>query len=193
MFYYIARFILGLYYRVFFRLKTEGHENFPKSGGVVVCCNHPTVHEPMVLAIATKRKIHFMGKKELFENKLFAPVMNGLEGIPVDRNGTDLTAYKTSINYLKAGEAVGIFLQGRRTSELDSTTAKTGAALFALKSGACIMPVYITANYKWFSKIIVKYGAPMSLEKYREMKFKTELLEEITDELISCMNELKVV
>ncbi|MDR1688440.1 MAG: hypothetical protein LBS21_07495, partial [Clostridiales bacterium] len=61
---------------------------------------------------------------------------------------------------------------------------------FALKSGACIVPAGITGTYKWFSKLNVKYGKPITLEEYDSKKLRHEVLDEITEIVVGSINEL---
>ena len=61
----------------------------------------------------------------------------------------------------------------------DFTGAKSGVAMFALKSGAPIIPAGITGPFKLFRKIIIRVGEPISMEPYAGKKVKTELIEEL--------------
>lgn len=56
-----------------------------------------------------------MAKKELFQgNKLFAWLIAALGAFPVDREGADITAIKTALSSVKAGQKLIIFPQGTR-------------------------------------------------------------------------------
>ena len=187
MLYVIGKPLFWLYYRIFFRLKVIGRENVPKTGGVVLCANHISANDTLVLGAATKRRVHFLAKKEVFKYKIFVPVLKALNGIPIDRENPERHVIKRIIATLEGGGVLGIFAQGTRKSEIDPDDAKSGAAFFALKSGACIIPVKIESTYRFFSRITVTFGHPVSTEEHKGKKLKSELLNEVTKQVMNAI------
>ena len=181
MFYRFAQVLVFIYFKIFFRLRVIGRGNVPKTGGVILCANHGSMMDPVILSKATPRQVHYISKKELFKNGLIALVLRGLGAFPVDRGGTDMAAYKKTVDLLKQNRVVGVFAQGSRYKEVDARDAKAGVALFALKSGAEVIPVAIKTNYKLFTKMTLNIGKPVDLTEYRDKRIKTETLAEITD------------
>ena len=119
--------------------------------------------------------------------------MKKLKAIPVDRSSTDMKAFKLAIEYLKNGEILGIFAQGTRVKEGEEMNAKAGVALFALKSEAPVVPVCITGNYKLFSKVLINFGEPIRFDEYRNKKFKTKDLENIAENIMKKIYDLRVL
>ena len=190
MFYRIIWCILQVYFFVFYRLIINGKNNIPGTGSLIVCSNHASLLDPVVLAMITKRRIYYMAKKELFDIKLLRIIIENLGAFPVDRQATDIKAYKKVIELLEEGCIVGIFAQGGRADEQMVKNARAGAALFALKTSAQIIPVAINSSYKFFSKITINIGPALNISGYRNKKIKTENLNKITDEIINKINEL---
>ncbi len=194
MFYSISKAFLKIFYRILFRVKIEGSENLPDKGAVIVCANHRSYYDPPAVAIFLKRELNFMAKKELFEHKLLAPIIKALHAFPVDRSEkADLTSFKTGMKILKKGEVMGIFIEGRIIRNGDDVkAAKAGAALFALKSDAVILPAAISSTYKPFSKLVLRYGKPINLDKYRGKRVTKDTLNEVTDLIMKNIESLKV-
>ena len=190
MVYIIGKPFFWLYFRIFFRLKIVNRANVPKKGGVVLCANHISANDPLALATANRRKVNFLAKKEVFKYKVFAPVLKSLGAIPIDRENPERSSIKAAIKVLTEGKVLGIFAQGGRKAELDPNDAKSGAAFFALKSGACIVPVKIEATYKFFSRITVTYGEPITMDEHEGKKIKSELLGEITQRIVGAIAEM---
>jgi 1-acyl-sn-glycerol-3-phosphate acyltransferase len=95
MFYKIAANILRLLVFLIFDVKVYNKEYLDNTeGGLIVCGNHISMIDPVILAVSTKRQIHFMGKKELFENKLLSFIFRKLGAFPVDRQGASLSSIK---------------------------------------------------------------------------------------------------
>ena len=190
MFYNIAKFVLTIYYGLFFRLRTEGIENVPDDGQAILCCNHISNYDPITVALRLKRLPRYISKKELFENKFLAKILRALKAFPVDREKMDFTAIKNCLKVLKEGELLGIFAQGKRVKEGEEAAAKAGVALFAVKSGAPVIPVAIKSTYKPFSEIKVIYGKPISFEEYKGKKVTSEELTEIADGIMEKINDM---
>lgn len=191
MFYWIARAAVKLYYMIFFKIQVVGAENIPKDGGIVLCSNHTSNHDPAILGCYMPRAICFMAKKELFHIKGLSFLIRHLHAFPVDRTGTDMKAFKNTIQLLKSGKVIGIFAQGTRVKEGEEKAAKAGVALFSLKGNAPVVPVAISGSFRLFSKIKIHYGKPLYLEQYKKKRVNNEILEEITEKIMQKINELK--
>ena len=53
-------------------------EYMPKDGPVVVCCNHISMKDPVLIALALKRQVFYMAKAELFKNKFVSLIIRAL-------------------------------------------------------------------------------------------------------------------
>ncbi|GIO65259.1 lysophospholipid acyltransferase family protein [Paenibacillus sp. JTLBN-2024] len=188
MFYEFCRGLLRGIFAVAYRLEATGEENIPKEGGVLLCSNHISVLDPITVGIRIKRKIKFMAKAELFKVPVLGPVITRLGAFPVKREGVSKESIKTSLTILRNGEMMGIFPEGTRHS--DSGAAKKGAATFALRSGAAVVPVAIVGDYKLFRKMRVIYGAPLDLTEFKEME-SGEAVEAVTDNIMSRIREMQ--
>lgn len=192
MFYQIARTAVRIYYTIFFKVSIIGKENIPHTGGIVLCSNHTSNHDPAILGAYTPRILCYMAKKELFKIKVLAWFISHLHAFPVDRNTTDMAAFKKAIHILKSGGAIGIFAQGTRVKPGEEKAAKAGVALFSLKTNAPIVPVAISGKFKLFSNITVQYGLPLYLEEYKNKRINNEVLDEVTEIVMKKINQLKV-
>lgn len=167
----IARFIFNLV----FKINIHG-ENILPQGRLVICANHFSMIDPIVIAISCNRKINFIGKKELFKNKLLAYFFNKLGVIPIDRKTADIKAIKNAINILKREEVLGIFPEGTRVKNISMDNMKEGIGMIANRADADILPVQIITSYKLFSKLDIFFRPIIKLED-----FKTKYLEDGND------------
>ena len=147
-----------------YRIRLEGCENIPKDRNVILMGNHQFIFDPVTLAICDKsRQYHFMGKKELWNNKIIGWLWTEVHGFPVDRGNYDMGAIRTAMNILKRGECLGIFPEGTRHKGPDMLPLLQGAAMIALRSKCDIVPIYIDGDYKLFKKIVVRVGKPVEM------------------------------
>lgn len=151
---------VSLFFHLFFRLRITGRENIP-DGGCVICANHCQLFDPPLLAAAItgRHDIAVMAKKELFSVSLLGPLITALGAFPVDRSKADISAIKTALGAVKNNRKLIIFPEGT-THHGEDSEAKEGAAMLALKTHAQVLPVYISENKKYFSKVHVIIGEP---------------------------------
>lgn len=186
MIYAICCGLLRLIYAILFPLRIVGKENVPKEGGVLLCANHISLLDPMTIGIKLNRQVKYMAKAELFKVPVLGWLINKLGAFPVKRGGVSKESIKTALNTLRGGHVMGIFPEGTRNS--DSGVAKKGAASFALRSGAAVVPAAIVGSYKPFRRMTVIYGAPIDLSSFDGKG--SESLEEVTDVIMGRIHEM---
>lgn len=171
-FYTVARACLGGMFRCLYRVKITGKENEPLEGPVLVCANHLSNHDVIVLGAALKRPVRFFAKAELFKVPVVAQLVKALGAFPIDRGvaASASAALKTTISLLETGEMVGIYPQGTRHIGVDprTTEVKGGVGMAAYHSKATILPVLIRTK-KWkmglFRRTWVTIGKPIPFEE----------------------------
>lgn len=185
--------IMRLWYAIMFKVEVVGKENVPAEGNAVICANHYSNYDPFTAAIYLDRLPHYIGKKELFENKILAWLLKKVHVFPIDRQAAmDMKAVKTGLKVLKDGHMLGIFAEGTRVKEGEHVDAKGGVALFAMKGNANVIPCAISGKYRFRGKIRVEYGEPMTLEAYRGQRLTADVMSQITGEIMGKVEEMKV-
>ena len=162
----IIIFVFHIYCGIVHPIRISGRENLPKEGGFMLCVNHISFLDPVITILYVKRHIRFMGKKELFKNKIVAGVLNEVGAFPVDRGNADLAAIREAIKTLKEGKCLGIFPQGTRSSGNERTEMHGGAALIVQRTGSPVIPMYIDGPYKYFRKTDVRIGKAIDLSEF---------------------------
>ncbi len=192
-FYWLCWIIAWLPLKIFFPTKVVGKKNIPKKGKAILVCNHLTNLDPVLLDINFSRRPYVMAKAELFKNKIIGAALKSYGGIPVDRKNVGLSTIKTVLDLLKKEELLLIFPEGTRNKldEEDMLAMKNGVAMFGLKSGAPIIPLWITRRPKLFRKTEIIIGNPFSLTEFQEQKLSKENLEIASKKITEKMYELR--
>lgn len=196
MFYYIAKAIVWLLLKIFWRMEVIGTENVPERGGVIIASNHVSYLDPLVLGASTKRKINFIAKKEVFNNIFSSIFLKSLNAFPVDRKKIDMPAFKKTISILEVGGILGIFPEGTRSINGELQELKLGVVKIAMKAGVPIIPVGIIGTHKIYphgkrfpvlfkNKITVYFGAPQYFDKHniKDKKYQKEALNVISQKI----------
>lgn len=153
-FYFFGLHVMRAVVKLLFSMRCEGVERIPTSGNLVLCCNHQSLWDPILLAVSCGRQIHYMAKSELFlqHGVLFRKILYALGAFPVKRKQADLGAVRYATKLLKNGEIVGIFPQGGCVREDLPFVPMAGAVGIAAHSGAPILPAAIRWS-GWFGPI----------------------------------------
>ncbi|MDQ0418050.1 1-acyl-sn-glycerol-3-phosphate acyltransferase [Croceifilum oryzae] len=164
--YQTLRFLITLFYRIFFPYEVIGVEKFPISGGAVVSPNHISNLDPPLLGISLPRQVHFMAKEEMFRVPIIKKALYIVGTFPVKRGGGDSQALKASIRILREGKVLGIFPQGTRDKSGEIRKVHVGAAMFALRTNSPLVPVAVIGPYRLFRKVRIVYGEPILPAEY---------------------------
>ena len=181
---------LGVICKLLFFIRVEGKENIPE-GGYIIVGNHRAWIDPLCLALCARdREIRFMGKKELWGNKLFAWIAKEVRGVPVDRGNADMASIRMSMTVLKAGHVLGIFPEGTRTKGDGMMPLQGGVSLLALRSKCDVVPVYIDGEYKLFRPVVVRVGKPVAMDDLLAGRINKDTCDVLTDRIKASFAEL---
>lgn len=159
MLYSVVKNFCKLLYNIVFRIEIVGEENIPKSCGAVICPNHISNHDAVLVTIAIKRRLAFLGKEEIFRFKPFGAIIKRLGAIPVNRGTGDIGAVRKAIEVLKEDKLIIIFPEGTRNKSDELLLEfKSGASLIAYKAQCPIIPCAIIGKYRPFSKLRIVFG-----------------------------------
>ena len=94
LFYKIIRPIITFLFKILYHPKIIGVENIPTTGAVILAGNHTNLFDCLLLISSTKRNIHFLAKKELWQGPKKI-IFSNLGLIPVNRKTKDSNALLT--------------------------------------------------------------------------------------------------
>ena len=180
----IRKIIIFVVCRILFRVEYQDEENLKKYDKCLICPNHSRIYYP-VFIYPKIENIYGMAKSELFAHKLVANFLKYLNIFPVDREKSDTKSLRKALKLLKDNENIRflIFPEGRVLKDKkERGVVKNGAVYIATMANVPIMPIYITARPKYFSKVVVKFGKPIFYDKL-QLKDKSKI-EEASKQLL---------
>jgi len=137
------------------RIRIEGAvDEIPREGPLIIAANHASNFDAPALGSwlipRLGRRIHWLGKKELFD----WPIVGWLAfhgGVhPVDRDAADVEAFRLAKRILDDGQVLFVFPEGTRSPDGALQEARDGVAVLAQRTGAPILPVGIGgSNTVW--------------------------------------------
>ena len=164
--------VLSGFVKWIYNVRIFGSENEPQDGRLLICANHLSNSDVLIIGESFKRQLRFLAKAELFRVPILRSIVKALGAIPVDRKTSDVAAIKHSIKILESGEVLTVFPQGTRCPGRNpkDTDIKFGVAMMAERTEATVLPVFIeTARYKIriFRRTNVRIGKPIPIEELR--------------------------
>ena len=179
---------------LYFRIRVHGLRHYPDKDGFLICSNHQSHLDPVILGVACPRPINTIGRKTLTRVKWFGKLLYWLDLIAIDREGSGLEGLKETLKRLKRGESVLIFPEGTRTTDGHLQPLKLGFATIARRAKVPILPVAFDGGFDAMSRsswlirpvnIQVVLGPPISEADYHDLSDE-ELAAVLSERLESC-------
>jgi 1-acyl-sn-glycerol-3-phosphate acyltransferase len=181
-----------------FRLRVQGRENVPKSGGYVLACNHLSNFDPWPLGMPLwpQQWLRFMAKAELY----WWPatyVLNAAGAFPVHRERADVEAVQTAVRLAQEGNVVVMFPEGTRRKKglvkKHQARARSGAARIALEAGVPLVPAALAGTDRLLTlgPLRVAFGAPIDVDDLLSLGDMRRASQEATERLMARITELE--
>jgi 1-acyl-sn-glycerol-3-phosphate acyltransferase len=174
MFYSTIKVLAIMLMKVLFRVERHGTEHVPLDGPLLIVANHSSFLDPPLVGAMAPRPLTFLAKAELFAVPFLGWLIRHLGAYPVNREGADMAAFRTTQRALADRRAVLIFPEGTRGEEGVLRPAKPGAALLAVQSGAAVVPAYVSGSGRAWprgrrlprpAKVVVTFGPPLKFQR----------------------------
>lgn len=195
MFYWVLKYVLiGPLFKVLFRPRVEGLANIPETGPVILCPNHLSFIDSLLVPLYVKRKVVFLGKSDYF-GKWYSWFFRGVGVIPVHREGGERgeASLRSGIEQLEAGNIVCIYPEGTRSPDGRLYRGKTGPARMALRARCPIIPVAVAGTDRALPsgsylprlrRVSATFGTPLDFSRYDGKEDDRFVLRSMTDELM---------
>jgi 1-acyl-sn-glycerol-3-phosphate acyltransferase len=141
--YWTLRALLVPFFLIYFRMRRIGREHLPRRGPLLLASNHRSFLDPFVIGTLVRRPVYYMAKRELFERRWQAVLLNALGAFPVDRGAGDSDAMETARAILARGDCVVVFPEGTRVRPGPLGEPRRGVGRLALETGVPVAPVAV--------------------------------------------------
>ncbi len=153
-------------------------------GPLLICSNHISNADPLMLAVLCTRQITFLAKKELFTTPVVGWIVKKCGAIPLARDGGDSAALRQAIRLLQEGKVVMLFPQGKRCREpFENTEVKKGVGMLVALTKTPVLNFGIYAKkyrVRPFRKTMVvpgeikRYEIPEGVSRKEETAYLSE-------------------
>lgn len=185
MYWLIGKIVVFISCKILFRVKYENEEVIDQYEKCLICPNHSRIFDPVFLYPKIK-DMYIVAKAELFQNKFTNKLFRYYHAFPINRQKSDIAGTKQIVQLIRKTKPIRlvIFPEGRVVKKKEERgKVKSGAVHIAALESLPLIPVYITARPKFFSKVTVKFGNPIYFEK--EIINQKEVLKKEAEKLLN--------
>ncbi len=144
-----GRIWIGGPIRLLTRARFYGVERIPAEGGLVLAINHFSWVDPPLVGAACPRRIQFVAKIEAHRVPGLGQLIRAHGTLPIRRGETDREAVRKMREAVRAGGALGLFVEGTRQRSGELGVVQPGAAMVALQEDVPVVPVAIHGSQHW--------------------------------------------
>lgn len=134
--------------RTYFSFKVVHPERIIETGGALLAMNHQSFLDPPLAGICCRRGIYFLARKSLLDWPVLGPILPKLNVVPVNQERADMSALKTVIKLVRAGNCTIIFPEGGRTEDGKLQPAQPGIGLVIAKTLVPVVPMRIFGAFE---------------------------------------------
>jgi 1-acyl-sn-glycerol-3-phosphate acyltransferase len=207
VFYWLMKhWVIGPLLTTVFRPWVTGLENVPRTGPIIVVCNHLSFVDSIFLPLMIDRQMAFLAKSDYFTGKglkgwLVRFFMTSAGQLPIDRTGGKASeaSLNAGLQILAEGGVLAIYPEGTRSPDGRMYRGRTGVARMILEAHVPVIPAAVIGTEKVMPlgstipkvhRVGVVIGKPLDFSRFEGMESDRFVLRSITDEIIYEMNKL---
>ena len=206
VFFFLLGRLIYLFARNRFHLKVSGLENLPEKGPYLLCSNHQSYIDPLVMTGALPwplfRQVFALGTSEIFGRGFMRRLARWLRVVVLDPAANLVPAMRAGFFGLTHGRILILYPEGERTNDGNPTIFRKGAAILSVHAQAPIVPVAIEGFYQaWprhkkypkFANLQLTFGKPIQpppLDQASEAAYET-LTSELKTRVVAMWQELR--
>jgi 1-acyl-sn-glycerol-3-phosphate acyltransferase len=143
--YTLVRSTLWLIAHILFRIRVEGGENIPRTGGGLLISNHMSYADSVLAGITTPRRARYLMWKPIYDFPVANYFFRLLHAIPIDERSPKSTirAIQAARSELAAGNLVVIFAEGSISRDGQLGTFERGFEKILKGVHVPVIPMYI--------------------------------------------------
>src|SRR6056300_140350 len=202
----MKHWVIGPLLTTVFRPWVKGLEHVPRTGPLIVVCNHLSFVDSVFLPLMIDRQMAFLAKSDYFTGKgikgwFIRFFMTSAGQLPIDRSGGKASeaSLNAGLQVLADGGVLAIYPEGTRSPDGRMYRGRTGVARMILEAQVPVIPAAVIgtekvmplgSNIPKVHRVGVVIGEPLDFSRFEGMESDRFVLRSITDEIIYEMNKL---
>ena len=192
---FLMRFLVWMLIHTIYKVKITGEDNIPEEGPVIVASNHVSFVDPLIIGGMIRRPVNFVMYHKIYKIPLLNFIFRTGKAIPIasrDEHPEILeAAYRRIHGVLEAGDVLGIFPEGKITSDGEIQPFRPGIDKIIAERPVPVLPIALCnlwgsmfsrrdpvlkrRPYKLWSTIELKIGKPIPPEEVTSARLQKEV------------------
>ena len=192
---FLMRFLVWMLIHTIYRVRVSGMENIPVDGPVIVASNHVSFADPLILGGMIRRPVNFVMYYKIYKIPVLNFIFRTGKAIPIagrSENPEVLdNAYRLMHGVLEEGDVLGIFPEGKITSDGEINEFKPGIDKVISKQPVPVVPMALCKlwgslfsrrdpfhkrrPYKLWSRIELRIGKAIPPEEVSAQRLQQEV------------------
>jgi 1-acyl-sn-glycerol-3-phosphate acyltransferase len=192
---FLMRFLVWILIHSIYRVKVTGMEHIPEEGPVIVASNHVSFVDPLILGGMIRRPVNFVMYYKIYKIPVLNFIFRTGKAIPIAGRSEDPeileTAYRRMHGVLETGDVLGIFPEGKISSDGELNEFKPGIDKIIAEKPVPVVPMalcnlwgsmfsrrdplYKRRPYKLWSLIELRIGEPIPPEEVSAARLQQEV------------------
>ncbi len=189
------RFLIWLLGHSMYRVEHKGLDSIPDEGAAVLVCNHVSFVDALLIGGAVRRPVRFVMYYKIYNLPLLNFIFRTAGTVPIAGRNEDLliydAAFKKIAEYLRNGELVCIFPEGKLTADGELNEFKNGVERILEENPVPVIPMALQGLWGSFfsrdpgkgffkrlwSRIRLVVGTPMSPQALGRQQLQAQVAE----------------
>jgi len=192
---FLMRFLVWMLIHTIYRVRVTGLDNIPKEGPVIIASNHVSFVDPLILGGMIRRPVNFVMYHRIYRIPVLNFIFRTGKAIPIAGRSEDAgileNAYRRMHGVLEAGDVLGIFPEGRITSDGEIQEFKPGIdkviaeqPVPVIPAALCNLwgslfsrrdPLHKRRPYKLWANIELRIGKPIPPEQVSAQRLQEDV------------------
>ncbi|WP_271103643.1 MFS transporter [Pseudomonas tohonis] len=187
------RFLIWLLGHSMYRVEHKGLEAIPEEGPAVLVCNHVSFVDALLIGGAVRRPVRFVMYYKIYNLPVLNFIFRTAGTVPIAGRSEDLLVYDRAFKkideYLKAGEVVCIFPEGKLTTDGEINEFKNGVERILEQNPVPVIPMALQGLWgsffsrdpgkglfkRFWSRINLVAGAPLAPETVDRLSLQAQV------------------
>ncbi len=149
---FLMRFMVWMLIHSVYRLRKSGLERIPEEGPAILVCNHVSYVDALVISAGCRRPIRWVMDHRIFKVPLLSFFFRTAKAIPIAPAKEDPEvlerAYSRIADELAASELIGLFPEGRLTSDGEMGEFRGGIMRVLARSPVPVVPMALSGLWQ---------------------------------------------
>ncbi|MCO6057790.1 MFS transporter [Pseudomonas sp. MOB-449] len=192
---FTMRFLVWLLGHSMYRVEHRGLDAIPEEGPAVLVCNHVSFVDALLIGGAVRRPVRFVMYYKIYQLPVLNFIFRTAGTVPIAARHEDLlvydAAFKKIAEYLRNGEVVCIFPEGKLTGDGELNEFKNGIERILEENPVPVIPMALQGLWgsffsrdpakglfkRFWSRIHLVAGAPVSPEQANRQTLQLQVAE----------------